>query len=184
MIKRKNIMLQEEEKFTFFWSGPFSQWHKCSFTVREITYNCTEQYMMAQKALLFNDESTYNEIMAESNPRAQKKLGRKIQGFSKDIWDEHRYSIVLAGNIAKFSQDQQLNAILMFTGLTTIVEASPVDNIWGIGLAETTRDGDAVLEIYDRSKWKGLNLLGQVLTQVRETFKADNIRKYGIALVK
>jgi len=184
MIKRKNIMLQEEEKFTFFWSGPFSQWHKCSFTVREITYNCTEQYMMAQKALLFNDESTYNEIMAESNPRAQKKLGRKIQGFSKDIWDKHRYTIVLVGNIAKFSQNADLNQTLMDTELTTLVEASPLDNIWGIGLGEQTRDGDAVLEIYDRSEWKGLNLLGQVLTQVREGFKAAELLDGGIAAIK
>ena len=177
-------MLTEIEKFTFFWSGPFSQWHKCKFEVRGVEYNCTEQYMMAQKALLFNDESVYQEIMAETNPRNQKKLGRKIQGFDKDLWDKHRYTIVLVGNLAKFGQNADLKQILMATDLTTLVEASPLDNIWGIGLGEETRDGTPVPEVYDRTKWKGLNLLGQVLTQVREQFKAESLLIDGITGIK
>lgn len=177
-------MLTEEEQFTFFWTGPFSQWHLCKFIVRGVEYNCTEQYMMAQKALLFNDDATYSKIMSERNPRAQKKLGRQIQNFDKTQWDKHRYTIVLVGNIAKFSQDADLKKILMDTELTTLVEASPLDNIWGIGLGENTRDGDTVTEIYDRSKWKGLNLLGQVLTQVREGFKAEALMEKGISEVR
>lgn len=177
-------MLQEQEEFTFFWVGPFSQWHKCAFTVRDIDYNCTEQYMMAQKSLLFGDEVTYHKIMAESDPRKQKKLGRQIQNFDKSLWDKHRYTIVLVGNIAKFTHNKDLREILMDTELTTLVEASPLDNIWGIGLGEKTRDGDDVPEVYDRTQWKGLNLLGQVLTQVRENFKADALTLKGIAAIR
>jgi ribA/ribD-fused uncharacterized protein len=177
-------MLTEQEEFTFFWSGPFSQWAKCKFTVRNVEYNCTEQYMMAQKALLFNDDAAYSKIMAERDPRQQKKLGRTIQNFDKATWDQHRYTIVLVGNIAKFSQDADLKQILMETDLTTLVEASPLDDIWGIGLGEKTRDGDPVPEVYDRSQWKGLNLLGQVLTQVREGFKAEDLMRKGITEVR
>lgn len=166
-------MLTEHEQFSFFWQGPFSQWHKCKFTVNGVDYNCTEQFMMAQKAILFKDDDILEDIMAETDPRAQKKLGRKIRGFEKDLWDKHRYTIVLAGNLAKFTQNEDLKKILMDTELRTLVEASPLDKIWGIGLAEYTEDGYAVDDVYDRSKWKGINLLGQALTQVREMIKLN-----------
>lgn len=166
-------MLTENEEFTFFWAGPFSQWHKCSFTVKGIQYNCTEQFMMAQKALLFGDQDTYHKIMLEKDPRKQKRLGRQIISFDKAVWDENRFTIVLMGNIAKFSQNPDLKQILMDTELTTLVEASPLDDIWGIGLGEETKDGDPVPEVYDRTQWKGINLLGQVLTQVREMLKVN-----------
>ena len=164
-------MLTENEQFEFFWHGPFSQWYKCDFEVRGVLYNCAEQFMMAQKALLFGDEATFQKIMDTDSPREQKKLGRQVSNFSKDKWDEHRYTIVLAANLAKFSQNEDLKETLMETDLRTLVEASPYDKIWGIGLAETTKDGEPVDDVYDRSQWKGINLLGQALTHVREQFK-------------
>lgn len=166
-------MLTEFEEFSFFWEGPFSQWYKCKFIVNGIEYNCAEQFMMAQKAILFKDDDAFERIMQENDPRKQKRLGRDVRGFDKILWDRHRYTIVLAGSLAKFTQNADLKKILMDTDLRTLVEASPLDKIWGIGLGVVTIDGDPVPDVYDRTKWKGLNLLGQALTQVREMIKLN-----------
>lgn len=150
------------ERFTFFWSGPFSQWHGCRFVVDGRAYNCAEQYMMHQKAVLFGDAEAAGRIMQASHPREQKALGRKVRSFDATRWSAAARDIVFAGNWAKFTQDERLKAALLATRGTTLVEASPHDAIWGIGLAET--DPRAL----DRSTWQGTNWLGQVLTAVRE----------------
>src|SRR3954466_8109738 len=124
------------EEFTFFWSGPFSQWHRCRFTVAGKTYNCAEQYMMEQKALLFDDRQTAERIMQAGHPRTQKALGRQVRGFLKEHWDAVAREVVYRGNWAKFTQDPELHAALLATAGTTLVEASPHDTVWGIGLAE------------------------------------------------
>jgi ribA/ribD-fused uncharacterized protein len=174
-------MLTEQEQFEFFWEGPFSQWHKCNFEVRGVSYNCAEQFMMAQKALLFGDEATFQKIMASTSPREQKKLGRKVSNFDKAIWDQNRYTIVLAANVAKFTDNEYLKELLMETELKTLVEASPYDKIWGIGLAEYTKSGEPVDAVNYREEWKGINLLGQSLTQVREFFKLEEFTKTGFS---
>lgn len=165
-------MLTETEQFTFFWNGPFSNWHMVEFDVRGVTYNCMEQFMMAQKAILFGDEAKLLEIMASTNPKEQKALGRDVSNFNKTVWDAHRYTIVYSGNLAKFQQNVDLYELLMATELKTLVEASPFDDIWGIGMGVKCKDGTPNPDVNDRTKWKGINLLGQVLTHVRETLKA------------
>jgi hypothetical protein len=150
------------EQFTFFWGGPFSQWHKSNFTVCGIKYNCAEQFMMAEKARLFKDKISELAILAERNPREQKALGRKVTNFDLDIWQKNAKLIVYRGSLAKYSQDKELLATLMATKGTTLVEASPYDKIWGIGLLE----GDP--NTLSRDTWQGLNWLGEILTQVRE----------------
>jgi ribA/ribD-fused uncharacterized protein len=127
-----------------------------------VEYNTAEQFMMAQKALLFGDTKTHTKIMKEKSPREQKALGRGVEGFSIPIWQEHAKNIVYAANYAKFSQNPELAAALKATVGTTLVEASPYDNIWGIGLTEDDHNAQS------RSTWKGLNWLGEVLTKVRE----------------
>ena len=158
-------MLTETEEFELFWHGPFSQWHPCKFTVNGVEYCSAEQYMMAQKALLFGDTSTHGDIMAETDPKRIKKYGRLVSNFDKDLWDKHRFTIVLAASIAKFTQNPDLKKILMDTELKTLVEASPLDAIWGIKLAADD------YRATDRTKWKGINLLGQALTMTREYIK-------------
>jgi ribA/ribD-fused uncharacterized protein len=162
------------ESFTFFWNGPFSQWHPARFSIEGVQYNCAEQYMMAEKARYFRDEAALEAIMAAAHPRQQKRIGRKVAGFAAEEWEHaesngrpYCWNVVWRGNVAKFAQNDRLREKLMATDGTTLVEASPSDTIWGIGLAEDDpRAGD-------RSQWLGRNWLGEVLTDVREHLKAN-----------
>ena len=156
------------EEFTFFWKGPLSQWAESYFEVDGVTYNCTEQWMMAQKARLFEDEDTLELILESESPKRQKELGRLVEGFDVDVWEEDEsngrprcWNIVWEGNVAKFSQNRWMLDELLATGSTTLVEASPFDRIWGIGL----RDDDPRAQ--RREGWLGRNWLGEVLTDVR-----------------
>jgi len=150
--------------FTFFFGpeNPFSQWYTSTFVVGDITYTCAEQYMMHGKALLFEDGETALEILAVDHPRAHKALGRKVRGFDDHVWKREREGIVMAGSRAKFTQNADLLDKLLATRGTELVEASPYDKIWGIGLGE--RDPNAL----DPAKWRGLNLLGKILTKLRD----------------
>jgi ribA/ribD-fused uncharacterized protein len=153
------------DKHVFFWNGIYSQWHKAPMTIDKIEYNSCEQYMMHQKALLFGDEEIAELIMQENNPREQKKFGRMIKGFDKALWDKNCLAIVYEGNFAKFSQNAGLKAEMLSTGNKIFVEASPLDNIWGIGLDENAEGID------DPSYWLGLNLLGQALNLVKNQLR-------------
>ena len=148
-------------KFVFFWNGPFSQWAKSKFVVDGVEFNTCEQYMMYKKAMLFNDTDTADAIMKTSDPRTQKSLGRQVKNFDDAVWMEHAFDYVVAGNRAKFSQNSQLNKALAETKGKVLVEASPYDKRWGIGMME----GDAGIE--DPKNWRGENLLGYAITQVR-----------------
>lgn len=152
-------------KHVFFWNGIYSQWHKAPMTIGGIEYNSCEQYMMHQKALLFDDEIIADLIMQEKNPKEQKKYGRQIRNFDKAIWDKNCLAIVFEGNLAKFSQNPELKAEMLSTGNKIFVEASPLDHIWGIGLDENADNID------DPSYWLGLNLLGQALTLVKNQLR-------------
>jgi ribA/ribD-fused uncharacterized protein len=158
-------MLKTVEEFELFWNGPFSQWYPSNFKLNNVLYNCAEQYMMAQKALLFNDKESYLEIMNTNNPKYIKELGKKVKNFDNYVWEQNRFTIVLTACIAKFSQNESLKKVLLDTGLKTLVEASPYDKIWGIGLG--TDDSRAL----NKNEWKGLNLLGLALTMAREVIK-------------
>ena len=151
-------------EFTFFFTekSPFSQWFACSFTSDGVTFNCAEQFMMHGKAVLFGDADAATKILAAAHPRQHKALGRKVKGFDDAVWKRERLNIVKAGSRAKFTQNPELLAQLLATKGTVLVEASPYDRIWGIGLAAT--DPRAL----DRSTWRGQNLLGQILTELRD----------------
>ena len=152
------------EQFVFFWQSgsPFSQWYPCQFTVDEIAFNCAEQYMMYGKALLFANQAVAQEILDSPDPKHQKALGRKVKDFDNQVWKDNREKIVYQGNFAKFTQNQELLELLLATSGKTLVEASPYDRIWGIGLKES--DSRAK----DRNQWRGQNLLGEILTRLRE----------------
>jgi ribA/ribD-fused uncharacterized protein len=150
--------------FTFFFTeaNPFSQWFPCSFTVGENTFNCAEQFMMHGKAMLFQDTARAAQILAAAHPRQHKALGRKVTPFDDAVWKKERVTIVRAGSRAKFTQNPELLDKLLATKGTTLVEASPYDKIWGIGLAAT----DARAK--DPAQWKGQTLLGKILTDLRD----------------
>ena len=140
----------------------FSQWYDCTFAADGVTYHTTEQYMMAGKALLFGDREVYDEIMVAEGPDKYKKLGRKVRNFDSKVWDEKKYDIVVEGNKAKFSQNPELMEFLFSTGDAILVEASPYDKIWGIGLYPSQAAKGTVED------WKGQNLLGAALMEVRD----------------
>ena len=157
--------MRTTDKHVFFWNGIYSQWHLADMVIDGIEYNSCEQYMMHQKALLFNDETIAEDILNEKNPREQKKFGRQIKGFDKSIWDKNCMAIVYEGNYAKFTQNPELKEQLLATGDRVLVEASPLDNIWGIGMGENDENVD------DPSFWLGLNLLGSAIMLVRNQIK-------------
>ncbi len=148
-------------KFNFFWNGPFSQWAKSPFEIDGVKFNTCEQYMMYKKAMLFKDSSIAQEILKTSDPRKQKSLGRQVKNFDDSVWMVHAYNYVVEGNRAKFSQNDELATLLKATCGQTLVEASPYDRRWGIGMME----GDIGIE--DPKNWHGENLLGKAITQVR-----------------
>lgn len=169
----------ERLKYIFFWGhrpsadgsitkSCFSQWYDCKFSVDGVEYSTAEQYMMSQKALLFGDRKIYTEIMNAGHPNEYKALGRKISGFDEKIWVQHRTDIVTRGNVAKFSQNQELKRFLISTNNRILVEASPYDKIWGIGMKS-----DAP-ECEKPDRWKGLNLLGFCLMEARDIITGDN----------
>ena len=155
------------DQFVFFWNGRFSQWYSSPFTIGSLTYNCAEQWMMYQKACIFGDLETAVNILASTSPKEQKAYGRKIQGFNDGVWNLLCIDIVRVGNLAKFTQNPELGDYLLETDDLVLVEASPYDKIWGIGMGMT----DARVE--DPKKWKGLNLLGHVLNSVRDDLKRN-----------
>ena len=143
----------------------FSQWYDVYFEINGIQYHTTEQYMMASKARLFGDEDTLNEIMNATTPFEYKKLGRKVKGFEPSLWDEKKLDIVVEGNKAKFGQNPELKEFLLSTDDAILVEASPYDTIWGIGMDRETALNSKVED------WKGENLLGCALMEVRDWLK-------------
>ncbi len=149
------------EAFHFFWRGPLSNWHMRSFTVEDQTYLCVEQYMMAAKARLFRDKPTYDAIMKATSPKEHKALGRQVAHFDDAVWQAMAKTLVFRGLFAKFSQNKDLLEILLATK-GVLVEASPYDVIWGIGLEE--HDPRA----WNQQTWRGQNWLGFLLTDLRD----------------
>jgi len=150
------------EAFTFFWKSRLSQWHRSPFVIGGVTFTHAEQYMMYAKALLFGDCDAAKQILTAETPREQQAIGRTVRGFDESVWVMFREGVVFTGNYARFSQNPDQRELLYATRGTTLVEASPHDRVWGIGLAA---DDPRALE---RSQWLGLNLLGEALTRVRE----------------
>ena len=151
--------IPEPKKMT---AACFSQWYDCYFEVDGIPYHTTEQYMMASKARLFGDEEVLHEIMEARHPHDYKKLGRTIRNFDPKLWDARKYSIVVEGNKAKFSQNPDIMEYMLSTGDAILAEASPYDNIWGIGIDRETAMKESV------EQWRGENLLGFALMEVRD----------------
>lgn len=158
----------ETATMVLFWQPPgvFGQWTHSEFHEDGARYVCAEQYMMAEKARLFGDEATRAKILATASPREHKALGRQVRGFVQDVWERERLAIVIRANRAKFGQNPDMRRALLATGDKLLVEASPLDTIWGVGLrADDPR-------IHDPAQWRGLNLLGEALMTVRSELRA------------
>jgi ribA/ribD-fused uncharacterized protein len=145
--------------------GCLSQWWPAAFTIGGLAYPTAEHFMMAAKAMLFGDADTAAQIRQAPHPGAAKQLGRQVHGFREEEWAEHRFDLIVAGNLAKFGQHPDLREFLLGTGDRVLVEASPRDRIWGVGLAA----GDERATSPD--DWLGLNLLGFALMEVRHQLR-------------
>jgi ribA/ribD-fused uncharacterized protein len=161
-----------QAEYVFFWSSfvntdgsigetCMSQWYPAGFEIERVPYRTAEHYMMAGKARLFGDEAALAKILRSRFPAEVKRFGREVQGFDAALWLAHRFEIVVQGNLAKFAQNPALGDYLQHTGDAVLVEASPADAIWGIGVSEEhPYAGQPRL-------WPGLNLLGFALMEVR-----------------
>ncbi|RYD82449.1 MAG: NADAR family protein [Sphingobacteriales bacterium] len=168
----------ENLKFIYFWGNTkksgeidkscFSQWYESSFELENVNYKTAEHWMMAQKAHLFNDIKAFDKIINCKKPGEAKEIGRNVLNYNEGIWNETKFEIVKTGNIHKFNQNSELAEYLLKTADRILVEASPVDTVWGIGLSQDNPD---INNIY---VWRGENLLGFVLMEVR-----DFITKFG-----
>ena len=154
-------MSDHTDTYHFFWSGPFSQWQACRFEMDGLDFSSAEQAMMYFKATLFSDQEIADQILAEGEPGRQKALGRRVKGFHEETWAAERYDIVKRVNLAKFGQNKGLRRKLFQTIPKDMVEASPLDTIWGIGL-----DTDHALRT-PVADWPGQNLLGRILNETR-----------------
>ncbi|MFD3653072.1 NADAR family protein [Streptomyces sp. NPDC058620] len=143
-----------------------SQWWPSPFTVGPVTYASAEHWMMAGKARLFGDEQAEIRAVAASSPAAAKKVGRLVRGFDESVWVRERFALVVEGSVHKFGQDPALRAYLLSTGERVLVEASPVDRIWGVGHAWDDP------RVTDPARWAGLNLLGFALMEARARLRA------------
>ena len=168
----KNAIIEGyNPEYLFFWghSVPrtgltetcFSQWYPSQFNIKTLSFPTAEHYMMASKAALHDDEGTITKILKAKHPSDAKRLGRRIKNFDDPAWKAARMKVVVTGDYEKFSQNPELANFLLASGDKILVEASPVDNIWGIGMSK----GSSGIE--DPRNWKGLNLLGYALMQVR-----------------
>jgi len=163
----------EHLKFLFFWGHSknpkdeigkscFSQWFELPFTVDGVVYKTAEHWMMAGKALLFDDLIAFDKIIDAGSPAEAKKMGRSVKGFDDLVWRKRRVDIVVTGNIHKFNQHPDYKTYLVNTSDRILVEASPVDPIWGIGLSKDDE------HINNPHCWKGENLLGFALMETRD----------------
>jgi len=160
-------------KYLFFWGhrprvegvvdrACLSQWYPAPFELDGVNYETAEHYMMAEKARLFGDACALEAILASGHPGEAKRIGRQVTGFDEKRWCDQREAIVVRGGFAKFKSDPALRDFLIGTGRRILVEASPVDAIWGIGLAADHKHAS------HPELWRGPNLLGFALMKVRD----------------
>lgn len=164
--------------YIFFWGhhakpgkvtkACLSQWFPANFVVDGAAYNCAEQYMMAEKARVFGDEDIRQKILVTEDPKGIKALGRLVKNFDAEKWSSVASDIVVNGNLQKFGQNPDLCQFLLSTDEKILVEASPYDTIWGIGMKEADEG------IEDPNNWKGTNLLGFALMEVRDMLNERN----------
>lgn len=169
----------ERIDYLFFWghrpsegggvgAGCLSQWWPSGFQADGVSYPTAEHYMMCEKARLFGDEASAAEILASRHPGEAKALGRQVEGFDEDTWAASRYGVVVRASVAKFAQNPRLCAFLLGTTGRVLVEASPLDRVWGIGLGAD--DGRAA----NPARWRGLNLLGFALMEARTALAPES----------
>lgn len=164
------------ETFVLFWGEEdiYSNFHPSKFSLEGHVFHWSEQAFMWLKALQFGDAKIADALLAQtpynSSPLECKRLGRQVTPFDEVVWNERGLEAMRRVVAAKFAQNPHLARQLLDTGDRVLAEASPYDRIWGIGWGESDR------EAQDVSRWKGRNLLGQVLMEVRQSLRDPEVR--------
>ena len=159
----KNPTNPAETMVLFYGRRPiYSNFYILTFKSGGRQFNCTEQYFQYKKAIFFGDEKTAARIMKTASPGQQKKLGRQVKGYNENRWEQVRAKVMEEGCLAKFIQNSHAKEKLLSTGDSRLVECSPTDRVWGIGIS--LMDPRAL----NHKKWRGQNLLGKQLEKVRE----------------
>lgn len=188
-------MIYTEEQIYPFWAaldshGFLSNWYKSPFETKcrfgscdeskisvieelpqDVRYCCAEQFLMAAKATLFGDIDSYERIMKTSSPREMKDFGRRVKGFDQDVWDANKATIMRFALHFKFEQNEELAEGLLLTGDRIIIEASPYDTVWGVGLGPNDK------RLLNTDEWRGQNLLGECLMDARRALR-DGIDRH------
>jgi ribA/ribD-fused uncharacterized protein len=160
--------MKTTDAMVLFWQTPevYSNWNLLGFKEGDQWLDHSEQYMMWAKAMLFGDRETAAAILMEKDPRTIKHLGREVKGYQEDVWERERMAVMVRGCWLKFTQSDAAREQILGTGDRVLVEASPYDSVWGIGLKE---DDPRAL---DEKQWLGRNLLGYALMEVRRLIRA------------
>ena len=161
----KSVSFRETETHIYFWGSLFSNWANTPFKYKNISFENSEQAYMWEKCMFFGQEGMAEDVLFSKEPRECKSIGRSIPNFDEAKWSEISFQVMRDVNLEKYRQHKDSLKFLKESGDKIIVEASPFDKIWGIGLHYDEED------VLDESKWKGQNLLGKVLMEVRETLK-------------
>lgn len=148
-------------------NGYLSNWYPSNFMVDGIQFSSMEQFMMYRKAICFHDECIAEKILSTKDVAKIKALGRAVKDYDENYWNGVRQVIVYEGLLAKFSQNNELKDNLVNTGNVILAECAVKDRIWGIGLSMKDENR------YDKSKWRGENLLGYTLMMVRERLNLE-----------
>jgi hypothetical protein len=152
----------DDHSLAFFGkANPLSNFYPANFVVNGILYNCSEQFYQAQKAEFAKDQFVHDKIMQQSDPSIQKKLGSTVK-IDHDLWVTKAPEVMQCGLLAKFSQNRDLAIYLSSTGSKNLLEASPKDPIWGIGISLQHKN------VLKTDLHTGRNLLGAILTTVRQ----------------
>lgn len=165
-------MIRVTDKYAFFYVEWPSNFAKADFeweyAGEKHRFFCTEQAFMWAKAMKFGDRSAAAKILAADTPPLCKAYGREVENYVEGEWEAVRYGIMRDVNLEKYRQNPGLREKLLdpkFDG-KTFVEASPYDRIWGVGF----RQDDPAID--DERNWKGRNLLGKAITEVRGILSA------------
>ncbi len=148
-------------------NGYLSNWFFADFCVGDIRFSSMEQYMMYQKAVLFRDTDTAEEILKTSNVGKIKGLGRSVKNYVDAVWNGMRQIVVYEGLLEKFQQNEELKQKLLATKNHMLAECAVQDKIWGIGLSMKDE------RRFDLNEWQGQNLLGFALMCVWEKLNDD-----------
>ncbi|MBB1509960.1 NADAR family protein [Tessaracoccus sp. MC1756] len=142
-------------------NGCLSEHYPAPFESDGELFRTVEHYIAWRKATLFGDKHSAQRVLRAEAPTTARAIGRTVRPFNDEVWKSHRFDVAVAANVAKFAADPQLADHLRSTGRSVLVNASPIDRVWGIGLSA---DDPAA---QDPTRWPGLNIQGFALMEAR-----------------